>query len=394
MFVRVLLNFLTGFIKIKVEGYYIERFINLCISKKIFLWNLKREKSTILYANIDIKSFKQVKEISKKTKCKVKIEEKKGMPFFINRYKKRKIFLILFILTICTVFALSNFVWNIEIKSDTNIDAKNISKELEECGIKTGVVKNKINTKDAINQIRLKHDDIAWVGIKIEGTNVKVEIVSSDKKPEIIDENEYCNIISDKEGIITKINVQDGTAKVNVGDIIRPGTMLVQGAIEGKYTPIRYVHSKAEIQARVWYSKKETMNLKTIQDNLTNNSQNVYYIKLNNLKINFNKSVPKFKNYDTICEEKKLKILSNFYLPIEFGKTTYNEVIKTNKIYTQEEAKQLLENKLKEQLNSEISNIEDIYSTTTNFKCQNGQIEVEVIYEVLENIGTKEKIIL
>ncbi len=394
MFLKILLNFLAGFIKIKIEGYYIERFINLCIGKKILLWNLKREKSTIVYANIGINNFKQIKQIAKKTNCKVKIEEKKGMPFLLNKYKKRKIFLILFLIVIITIFTLSNFVWNIEIKCDTNMDTANILNELKEYGIKTGILKSKINTKEVINRLRLKHDDIAWVGLKIEGTNVICEIVEADKKPEIINESEYCNIVAEKPGIITKINVQDGTAKVNIGDIIKPGTILVEGSIEGKYTPIRYVHSKAEIEARVWYSKKEKMSLTTTENRASNNLQNVYYIKLNNLKINFNKSIPKFKNYDTINEEKKLKIFSNFYLPIQLGKTTYKEMVKTNKTFTEEEAKQFLENKLKEQLNSEIGNTKNIYNTKTNIKFQNNQIEVEVIYEVLENIGTKEKITL
>ena len=62
--------------------------------------------------------------------------------------------------------------------------------------------------------MRLKDDRIAWIGIKIEGTNAKVSIVEATEKPNIIDENEFCNIVADKEGIITKINVTNGTANV------------------------------------------------------------------------------------------------------------------------------------------------------------------------------------
>ena len=86
--------------------------------------------------------------------------------------------------------------------------------------MKTGILKTKVNTKDIINNIRLNRDDIAWVGMKIKGTNIIVEVVEADKKPDIVNENEYCNIISDKEGVITKINVQNGTALVKVGDIV------------------------------------------------------------------------------------------------------------------------------------------------------------------------------
>lgn len=58
-------------------------------------------------------------------------------------------------------------------------------------------------------------------GIHIRGTNAIIEIVEADKKPDIVNEDEYCNIVTDKEGIITKINVQNGTALVKEGDIVK-----------------------------------------------------------------------------------------------------------------------------------------------------------------------------
>ena len=67
---------------------------------------------------------------------------------------------------------------------------------------------------------------------------------------------------------------------------------------------------------------------------------------INNLKINFTKTLPKFQNYDTISENKKLKIFSNFYFPIEFCKTTYYELEEKEITYTIDEAKQILKNKL------------------------------------------------
>ena len=71
MIFKLFLEFIFGYVNISVEGYYIERFINICISKNILLWNMKREKSTYLNSNIGIKEFKKIKEIAKKTKCKI-----------------------------------------------------------------------------------------------------------------------------------------------------------------------------------------------------------------------------------------------------------------------------------------------------------------------------------
>ena len=49
---KIIINYILGYVNISVEGYYIERFINICISKGILLWNVKREKSTFMIANV------------------------------------------------------------------------------------------------------------------------------------------------------------------------------------------------------------------------------------------------------------------------------------------------------------------------------------------------------
>lgn len=257
MFFKILYRYLTGYVKITVEGYFIERFINICISKKIFLWGVKRKNTSILTANIGIKDFKKIKSVAKKSKCRIHLENKKGIPFLLNRYKKRKIFVGMLGILILSILILSNFIWNIEITGNKEINKEELIEELEKQGLSVGKIKNKINTKKIINQIRLEREDIAWMGISLDGTNAKIEIVEADKKPDIINKDEYCNIVSDKDGIIVKITAKNGTPLVKIGDVIQKGSILIGGWMEGKYTGTRYLHSEGEILAKVWYSKKD-----------------------------------------------------------------------------------------------------------------------------------------
>lgn len=393
MYLKILLNYILGYVNIKVEGFFIERFINICISKKILLWNIKRKKSTIMYANIGINDYKKLKPIAKKTKSKISIQNKKGLPFVVHKYRKRKIFVGLLAVIFIALFVMSKFIWNIEIKGNNQISKTEILEELNKQGLKIGAYKGKINSNSIINRVRLDRNDIAWMGIDLEGTNAIVEIKETSKAPEIIDENEYCNIVSNKEGMITKINVQNGTAVVKEGDIVKQGDILVQGYLEGKYTGIRYVHAKADIEAKIWYSKKEKVFLKQQIQVPTGATEEKYTLNINNFKINFYKTLSKFENYDTINENKKLMIFSNFYLPIEITKKTNYEYVNEEKIYTEEELIQLTQEKIEEELKEEISQKENIINKQTNVYPNEDYIEVEVIYEVLENIGNKDKII-
>jgi len=393
MFFRILINFIIGYVRVAVEGYYIERFINICKNEKIAVWNLKRNNDVKLFLNVGLKDYRRILKVAKKTKCKVKIQRKRGVPFVLNRYKKRKIFGILLMLLIATTIFSSNFIWNIEVRVENDEKVDNIVQDLEEMGLKTGEWKSKVNIKDVISKVRLKRQDIAWMGIELKGTNAIVKIAKAKEKPQILDENEYCNIVSDKTGVITKISAQNGTAVVKVGDTITKGTPLINGWLEGKYTGLRYVHAKGEIEAKVWHTRSTKVEYNQVIKEGTGNEENKYSIKFNNFKINLQKKLSKFEIYDTITSENKLKIFSDFYLPIAIEKTTYKEQKEKNITYTPEEAKNIGIVQLQKELDEEIENKENIVNKNINFYERPEAVEVYVTYEVLENVGTEEKIV-
>ena len=391
---KFIINYILGYVRIKVESVFIERFLNICISKKIPIWNIKREKSTILYANIGIHEFKKIKPIAKKTKATIKIENKKGIPFILHKYRKRKIFIGLCATVILGLVVMSNFIWNIEVIGNNEISKEELIEQMNAQGLKIGSSKKSLDTTQIINKIRLLRDDISWMGIDIKGTNVIVEIKETDKAPEIIDKTDYCNIVSDNTGIITKINVQDGMAAVSIGDIVQNGDILVYGYLEGKYTGTRYVHAIADIEAKIWYSKKEKFYYNQQIPSKTGNTEKKYSINIKNFKINFYKTLSKFKKYDTISERKKIMLFPNFYLPIEIIKKTNTEYKVINKTFTEEELIKHGTEKLEEEIKKEIDNKNsNIVNKQVNTYKGTEYIEVEVIYEAIEKIGAKEKII-
>ncbi len=393
MFFKIVFSYILGYLRISIEGYYIERFINICKKRNITIWNLKRNKNTMLFFNVRIKEFKEVCKIVKQLNCKLKIRSKKGLPFLMYKYKKRKTFAILLIIVVFIIGLSSMYVWNVDIIEENNQELPNIRQDIEEAGIKLGTLKSKINSKEIINKIRLKRNDVAWMGIEKKSTNIIVKLVKADQKPEIVDTNEYCNIVSDKTGVITKINAQNGTANVKVGDTINKGDILINGWMEGKYTGIRYVHAKGEIEAKVWYTKNKKIPYILTQTRETGNQENKYSLKINNFEINFLKKYSKFEIYDTIETDSKFRIFSDFYLPISVVKTTFKEKENYTQKYTLEEAKTLGIEELQEELKKEIKDEKKIVNKNINTYEKEDGVEIYVTYEVLENIGTNEKIV-
>ncbi len=392
MILKLIYMFFAGYVYVSVEGFFIERFINICRNKNIVLQDLHRENNTYIKFKLLKSDFKEIRHIAKCAKCKVKIEKKKGIPFFINRYRKRKIFAVAILAIAIFIFVLTKFIWNIEVQGNENVSKEEILDIVKEYGIYIGNYKSKIDTEKVSNSIRLQRDDFAWIGISVQGTNVLITVREAIEKPEIIDKNEVCDIIATKNATISKMIVQNGTAIVKIGDEVKEGDILVEGIMKGEHTGDRYVHAEATIYGKIICEKEKKESFLQNEKIKTGNIEHKNKICINNFKINLNKGVSKFQNYDTIMESKKMKLFSNFYLPVEIQTTTNEEFIVEEKKYGEEELKEKIIKELEEELEKQYQ--------ISNYKDENKKreivvtpasdgITVKVIYELQEEIGRK-----
>ena len=394
MIIKILLKYILGYVNISVEGYYIERFINLCAKEKIVLWNIKRKLGTRISANIGINDFKKIIKICKKVQCKVKIKEKRGFRFLLYKYRKRKIFLFLILIIVTMLGLTSNFIWNIEIKTQEGEKILGIIEDLKEAGVDVGTAKKDINIKQIISDIQLKRQDIAWMGIELKGTSLIVKLVKSVEKPKL-EEQSNNNIVAQKPGIIKKVTAKSGSIRVEEGELVKKGDILIEGIMEGLYTEARLVPASGEVIARVWYTKTMEVPLKSIKQEETGRNENKYTIKIKDFSLNLFKNSTKYKIYDTIEEEIKLKIFKNFYLPITIIKKSNKELKEIEQKFTAEEAKSLgiqeLFRRIENELEGKIKNKQNVINKNITAKTNKDFVEVTVTYEVVENIAEKDK---
>ena len=399
MIFKRILMFIYGFYRIKIEGMYIQRFINLCASKSIIIHSSKIEKSTILNCKILKDDLEEIKEIADKVGCIVGVQKENGIPFLVNKYKKRKWFAVAVLVIAFFIYFNSLFIWNIEINLDEN---KNLSKNdivdfLEKNNIKIGNKKESIMKNELKNQMCLKFENISWIGIEIKGTNLIINIEQNIEKEDVEDNKikelytiENNNIISNKSGMIMKLTIFSGTARKSVGDGVSVGDLLVEGIMEGKYTGQRIVKPDAEIIIQNEVQIKKTKEFKTFEKEKTGNIENKVEIYINNFKINFNKTLLKFENYDTIRENRKIKLFSNYYIPVTFSFLKNEEWNLVEKIYTREELETMLADEIEKEFESkyDVLSFEKIDREINYSESEDG-LTATAVYKVQEKIRTK-----
>ena len=95
---------LAGVVTVQIEGFFTERFINLCRINNIKIWNIRNIVKGVIRFEINVKNFRKLRPITKKTKCKISIKNKKGIYFKLFKYRKRKLaFILIFLIFLFSI---------------------------------------------------------------------------------------------------------------------------------------------------------------------------------------------------------------------------------------------------------------------------------------------------
>lgn len=325
---RITSKFKKGTIIIEVEGFFIERFINLCKIQNIEILDIKYITSGLISFKTSSNNFGQIKKIADKTKCKVKIKKKKGIYFVLFRYKKRKMFVYLAILVFLLMIFLSTFIFKINITGNSRISNEQIIDVLKKADVFVGKNRLFVDERKAGNMLRTEIYDIAWVGVEIKGTKVNIKIVEKTLVDDEDNEKVNGSIVANKSGVITKIIAENGTPRLLTGSYIEKGMVAIEGVIESEFIGNVSVHAKGILRVK---------NTETFEISEKYNIEEKVYTGKKRYGIGFSikdkeyllKYLPKEYIYDITKKEKSLRITGDSFKFIFHKYKEYELITKT-----------------------------------------------------------------
>lgn len=341
--IKRLLKFIKGYVRVLVQGNSYERFLNLCANHNIYLWNLLSVPKGY-EVNMTIKDFRRIRPLVRKTGTRILIISKQGLPFFMHRHRKRKLFLAGFIFCLTLLALLSCFVWDIRIEGNYSETREVILEYLNENGAGHGAKKASIDCKALAAQLRKQFTDFIWVSVKIKGTRLFID-VQENTDLELSKEKEYddSDIISNVDGTIVKMITRAGMPQVSVGDVIKKDDLLVLGRLEilddgGGVSAYRYVPADADIYVKTSYQYTSEFSLIYQKKQYSDREKNSYYLKIFQDYLGIRVPGSNFERYDIITSEQQAMLTEDFYLPLSLGKTTVKEFDIVQKKYSKIEA--------------------------------------------------------
>ena len=305
------------------------------------------------------------KPIVRKTGTRVAIQRRCGLPFFVPKIKRRKIFLFGLLGSILFWIWMSTFIWAVDLSGNYAITNDVFMDFLKANHVYVGMKRSKVDIEALEKNIREEFHIVTWTSAKINGTRLEiqvkeneVDIVSSEDKtvknndnPDQLKNQYGSDLIAENDGVIVNMVTRKGVPQVTVQSEVKAGDILVAGSVpvyneDLTIKRFQYYEADADIYIKRTFKDIEEMPLTYEQKVFTGETKKEYFISILDKEIVFRIGKVKFENYDKVTDKKQVKLLDNFYLPIKYGSSINREYVNKSNIYSKDEVKKMFSDKL------------------------------------------------
>ncbi|MDD4334820.1 MAG: sporulation protein YqfD [Desulfotomaculaceae bacterium] len=338
-----IMSCLQGYLVIQVMGDAPEKFVNMAASRGIYLWDVEQLSNGTVMIKVYLKNVNALRHIARRTRCRFRIRQRSGLPFYVAVLRRRKALALGAFLSLIILYFLTSFIWIIEIKGNEKLDSYDVLRAAEQAGLRRGAFKWNINPGAVEDGIVEQLPLLSWSGVYIKGTKATIEVAERILPEE--EDHQPAHIVAKKTGVIKEVLVLNGRQAVKEGDTVSAGQVLISGEIlpveeepppgvDGEkpaenMEPVRYVHAMGFARARVWYEGYSEVSLVETGQRPTGKQKTCVSIKFKSKEIilsgNQNQNEP-FETYETRTLVNKAPQWRNIDLPVELITVKYFEL--------------------------------------------------------------------
>ena len=318
------------------------------------------------------------------------ILKKYGLPFCFKRAKKRRVLIAGILLLSVLAFISSGFIWSVEINSDDEAITKELLEAIDLAGVHIGAYKPLLPEGEKIKSIIMNNtNNIVWAWVYIKGTKAVVDFKEGIPAPRVVDWSVPCDIVAERDGVITEIIEKNGDARVALGDTVTKGDLLIAGTLDTPDGGYKTVHSIGDVYARVWHEKSGEYKLYVENEIPTGNKKDFVTLKLFSkcFDLYFNENMD-FSEYNVSEKLSELKIGKDNFLGVGFYKKTYSEIERKKVPISVDTSLEMAKNDLEMQISKELLPGSCVVDKQIKYEQLDDEtIRVTLTMEFIEQIG-------
>ncbi len=367
-----------GYVHFTASGGFSERFINLCGKSSINLWALEADSGKVT-ACTTARHYRKIKRCAVCSGMVTKINEKRGLPFFIIKYRKRVGLLYGAAFAVCFFAVMSTMIWSIEISGNNRVTDGQIIEALAQAGVKFGALKKNINAASTRFFVMERLPDISYITVNVIGSCVQAKVSEQALGIPKNSSEAPCDIVSMVDGQIVELDVYHGTKLYKKGEAVRKGDVLAGGFIELSDGAVKFKH--AEAYALIRTNLDFDTVTKAQADNLVKTSEKKKYT----LHIMWF-DIPLFRKTDetpAMIRNRSLQF-GNTYLPFGITCRTYRTYTLEDKKLTEAE---LTLSAAENHLHKKIRVLDGVYICSQKIKTEKDSGGISVFAQVLGEVS-------
>ncbi len=387
-------RFIMSYLKIKVEGTYTEKFVNLAVIRGVGFWNLKKNR-TEATLELPVKNLKRLRPIARQTGCRIKILEKQGLLVWWKKGRKSKGFVLGALFFLASLYVATSFVWFVQAAGNKELTEEEVVELAAEAGLQPGMYKGHLEVDKIEARIARMHEDIVWAGLRIRGTTVEVEIVEHKKvKEEVPPRGVKADLVASRDGYIVEVLELEGEAEVEPGDTVSPGDILIRGERTTKIhddpeeAPEKErVFPRGKVEARVWYDFRAPVQEREKLREFTGRKESAYYIawKGERRLLRGPEESP-FSNYQKEVNRGDWE-LGGREIPLDIITVQYREVETETRRLSREEAEEKAKRKARRKASRELSEETEVRDYRWERIKEDGKSYIMFVIETIEDIA-------
>ena len=368
------------------------RFVNILIRSGISPLAMRTEKDH-LELLIRARQFRKLHAIKIRTHVRVRLIEKRGLPFVLRRIRKRPGLPIGVTLAAALYIWLSGFYWCVDIIGEAPYPKSEIITAAEKSGVFIGAAKKNIDLPTAANAFILDLPKISWASFNSDGCSVELDFRPAKVKAEAPGKTGAYDIAAKHDGLIRGIAAQGGRVLVEVGSAVKAGQTLVSGVtvIGDPWDPeqeVRHLlsHSRAEIYAETLHTFTAACPLtEKVRRETSVGERKMLYVL--GMKVPFDFQGAKFQDKN-ILKKSQLAILGT-ELPVWIETQRYVTTEWVNTSYTTEQAQRRALEKVRVLQENYLGETGEILAEEIRFSEKNGVVYAISDCTLLENIAVE-----
>lgn len=357
-----LLRYIRGYLKIRVTGESPERFLNACGYRGIFLWGIsfgRRGPEMCIRAS----DFRKLKPMIRSTGVRVEIIGRRGLPFWMFRCRRRKLFFAGAAAGFSLIFLLSLFLWGIDVQGNRRYTDEALLAFLRERGVACGMRLSSVDCDRIVKDIRKAYDGIIWVSASVNGCRLTIRVKENEDSDPALSADETAesgggltadgaagagmDLVASQDGVIREMIVRKGLPCVQIGDSVEKGQILVTGAVPvvndaGEITGYQMQRAEAKIRGRVSLEYSDSIRnicKKKIRTGLKKEEQ---YIRIGGYMLWIGDGKNPYPAFEEISQTGEVLLPGGFKLPLSWGSRVWYACRTEKKKYREKELRALL----------------------------------------------------